>query len=183
MLQFAYLAQCRCDPAQTTAYYTALSCIVDTLGNANECPPELETFVVSESSRGRFSTRDFIQATQTLGFGADNDLRVDFGDDVEPEFVEWAWRDAIKRSWYDPNGSAKRRDLNDAFKIVAEAMGNKELWKQWDEENTYGVDPGKAYSTLEVPENVDEDMLITVYGMRVYFFLLFPKNLDSDEPP
>jgi len=167
LLQFAYLAQCRCDPAQTMQYFTALTSIVASLARENECPPELETFLVSETSRGRFTTRDFIEATQRLGFGSDNDLRVDFEDDVEPEFIERAWRDAIRRSWYDPNGSSRRRDLNDAFRVVAEAMGNRELWKAWDEENTFGMNPEKAYSTLEVPENVDEDMLITVYGMRV----------------
>ena len=151
-------------------YFTALSTIVANLSLVNECPTELETFVVAESSRGRFTTSDFMQATRTLGFGADNKLRVDFEDDVEPDFIVRAWRDAIRRSWDEPDGNTQRREVSDAFRIVAEARGSRELWDMWNEENTYGMTPERAYSTLEVPQGVDEEMLITVYGMRVRSF-------------
>ena len=82
-----------------------------------------------------------------------------------------AWKDSLRRSWRDPNGAAKRRDLNDAFKIVAESLHSREMVRLWDEENTRGLSPEKAYSILEVPMDVDEEMLITIYNMRVRFLL------------
>ena len=37
----------------------------------------------------------------------------------------------------------------------------------WDKEKGSAMSPESAYSTLEVPKEVDESMLITIYSMRV----------------
>lgn len=37
----------------------------------------------------------------------------------------------------------------------------------WDKEKGSVMSPESAYSTLEVPMEVDEEMLITIYSLRV----------------
>ncbi|OCB86190.1 cysteine proteinase [Sanghuangporus baumii] len=167
LLHFAYLAQCRCDPQDTPGYFQALSNIVDSLRAVLQCPSSLETLLVAEKSRGRFTFADVQTAIRTLGFGTDNDLRVDYDEDVDDHFLLSAWRDALRRSWRDPDGASKRRDLNEAFRILAENRRSADLIKAFEEEQLHGMTPEKAYDTLEVPMGVDEEMLITVYNMRV----------------
>lgn len=180
LLQFAYLAQCRCDPEHTIDYFSQYKEIVSALRSVGDCPPELEDLLVEEQSRGRFSKTDLDDAIKTLGFGADNELKLEFEDDLDDNFIARAWKDSLRRSWRDPNGPVKRRELNDAFRIVAEARRSRELWKMWDDENTRGMSPEKAYSTLEVPMEVDEEMLITVYGMRVcYMYRIISLSLSN----
>jgi ubiquitin carboxyl-terminal hydrolase 25 len=171
LLQFAYLAQCRCDPINTPEYFEAFNNIVDMLRNVNECPNSLETLIGSERSRGRFTTQDVQTAIHLLGFGSDNDLRVDYDDDVDENFIKCAWRDALKRSWKEVESASRRRDLNEAFRIVAENRRSVALIKEYEEEQANGMTPDKAYNTLEIPMGVEEDMLITVYNMRVSFHL------------
>lgn len=167
LLHFAYLAQCRCDPQSTPEYFQALSNIIDSLRAVLQCPSSLETLLVAEKSRGRFTSADVQNAIRTLGFGANNDLRVDYDEDVDDNFLLSAWRDALRRSWRDPDGASRRRDLNDAFRILAENRRSAELIKAFEDEQLHGMTPEKAYDTLEVPMGVDEEMLITVYNMRV----------------
>lgn len=172
-MQFAYLAQCRCDPKNTPQYFQRLTNIVNTLRNAGTYPSDLDTLVASEHSRGRFTMTEFDDAKALLGFGSDNWLRLDYDEDVEDEFIRRAWRDAIRRSWNESDGSTKRRELNDAIKILAEGRNSLELAKAWNDEVTNGMTPDRAYSTLGVPEGVDEEMLITVYNMRVRLICMF----------
>ncbi|EJD03499.1 cysteine proteinase [Fomitiporia mediterranea MF3/22] len=167
LLHFAYLAQCRCDPQNTPEYFQALSNVVDALRSVMQSPSSLETLLASERSRGRFTVSDVQTAIRTLGFGADNDLRVDYDEDVDEHFLQSAWRDAVRRSWREHDGASRRRDLNEAFRILAESRRSLELVKAFEDDQINGMTPDKAYSTLEVPMGVDEEMLITVYNMRV----------------
>ena len=128
---------------------------------------ELENLIVTERSRGRFAAEDFNIAVRMLGFGSDNCLKVDYDEDVDDEFLQRAWKDVIRRSWNDPNHATIRRDMNDAFRIIAEWRHSSQLMKALNDELTNGMTPEKAYNTLEVPIGVDEEMLITVYNMRV----------------
>jgi ubiquitin carboxyl-terminal hydrolase 25/28 len=130
-------------------------------------PNDIRELVVTERSRSRFTYDDLQTAARVLGFGIDNDLKVDFEDDVPGEFIERAWRDALRRSWQDVDSAARRRNLMEAFRIIAEARGSREMYNQWKNENDNGMTPEKAYQTLEVPQTVDDDMLITIYNMRV----------------
>ncbi|TFK26680.1 ubiquitin C-terminal hydrolase Ubp2 [Coprinopsis marcescibilis] len=167
LLAFAYLAQCRCDPAGTPRYFTYLSDIVNTLQNAGGCPPQLQELMAMESSRNRFTVYEIQTAAQNLGFGHDGFLRVEYDEDVEEEFVENAWRDAIKRSWKDPlNGSEIQRTANEALRILAEARGSVKLRQLW-ETGKNSMSPDRAYDTLEIPKEVDDGMLITVFNMRI----------------
>ena len=95
--------------------------------------------------------------------------------DVDDEFVAQAWRSARQRAWQVPSEATRRRaELNDALKIVAETRESTKLLKVWEDEKGSGMSPEMAYSTLDVPRDVDETMLLTVYSMRVcsnYFCL------------
>ena len=166
---FAYLAQCRCDPANTMVYFTHLVKIVDSLINwrAGE-PDQQQAFIVQEKERYRFTLKEHDEYARQLGFGRNNDLGVELDSDVDDEFIARAWRSARQRAWMNPGDASQRRAaLNDALKVVAEQRGSAALMKVWMEEKGSGMSPETAYQTLDVPRDVDETMLLTVYSMRV----------------
>lgn len=142
-------------------------------------PQDLESLIVTERSRGRFNEEDVQKAIWVLGFGSDNSLKVDYDEDVDDNFLRHAWKDAVRRSWNEPDASSRRRDLNEAIRVVAEWKRSTELMKAWDMEVTNAMTPDKAYDTLEVPLSVDEEMLIAVYTMRVSSMSLICKCLIS----
>lgn len=142
-------------------------------------PQDLESLIVTERSRGRFNEEDVQKAIWVLGFGSDNSLKVDYDEDVDDNFLRHAWKDAVRRSWNEPDASSRRRDLNEATRVVAEWKRSTELMKAWDMEVTNAMTPDKAYDTLEVPLSVDEEMLIAVYTMRVSSMSLICKCLIS----
>lgn len=121
-----------------------------------------------EQSRDRFTLEDIDTAAKTLGFGVDNVLGVDYDEEIPDDFVENAWRDSVKRSWRDPeHGSDAHRLTNEAFRILAEVRGSIKLRKSWEAGKNKYMNPERAYNTLEIPKDVDDYMLITVYNMRV----------------
>jgi ubiquitin carboxyl-terminal hydrolase 25/28 len=150
-------------------YFTALVNIVQTMQTMNEDTPiDLQNLILEERTRGRFTRDDFMNAVGTLGFGHDGPLRVDFDESVEEEFIINAWRDGIRRSWKnETNGSAIRRDFNDALKIIADVRGSPEMHRVWEHEKGSIMTVDTAYSTLGVTKEMDENTLITVFDMRV----------------
>lgn len=107
-------------------------------------------------------------AATTLGFGTGNILDVEYGEDIEDQFVVNAWKEGVKRSWRDPeHGSETYRLVNEAFRILAETRGSIKLRKIFENNKNKYMTPDRAYDTLEVPKDVDDPMLITVYNMRV----------------
>lgn len=168
LLIFAYYAQCRCDPGGTINYFTHLSMIVQKLQNHGNCPTSLLEVLATERSRDRFTSDDLARAVAILGFGAEGPLRVDYDDEIPENFIENAWKDCLKRSWRDPeHGPEMLRDANEALRILAEAKGSENLRKVWEAGKERVMNPGKAYDTLEVPKDVDDAMLITVFTMRI----------------
>ncbi|KAF9486321.1 cysteine proteinase [Pholiota conissans] len=168
LLAFAYLAQCRCDPARTPQYFTYLTHIVRQLEEYGSCPSELQELVALEQSRDRFTLDEVDTAATILGFGADNSLHVEYDEDIPDEFIESAWKDCIKRSWRDSeHGSETQRHANDAFRILAEMRNSVTLRRSWEIGKNYYMNPERAYSTLEIPKDVDDYMLITVYNLRL----------------
>ena len=150
-------------------YFSALVHIVQTMQVMNEdTPMDLQNLILEERTRNRFTRDDFLKAVSTLGFGHDGPLRLDFDESVEEEFIISAWRDGIRRSWKDEtNGSATRRELNDAFKVVADVRGSAEMQRFWEREKGSIMTVDTAYSTLGVSKEMDENTLITVFDMRV----------------
>ncbi|EEB89591.1 hypothetical protein MPER_12291 [Moniliophthora perniciosa FA553] len=167
-LSFAYLAQCRCDPARTMEYFTAFSTIVKIMEQVASCPTELQELMMMEQSRQRFTVEELQSAAETLGFGPNGALRVDYDNEIEDEFIENAWKECIKRSWTEADPRALQRAANDALRIVAEAKGSVGLKTLYDKgNNSLMLTPERAYDVLEVPRDIDETMLITIFGMRV----------------
>ncbi|KAH9486398.1 putative ubiquitin carboxyl-terminal hydrolase 2 [Psilocybe cubensis] len=169
MLIFAYLAQCRCDPGGTSKYFSYLTAIVKQLEEYGGCPAQVQELVVMEQSRERFTLDDVANAATTLGFGSENVLGVEYDqDDIPDEFVENAWKDCVKRSWRDhEHGSETQRHSNEALRILAESRGSITLRKAWEVGKNKYMNPDRAYDTLEIPKDVDDHMLITVYNMRL----------------
>ena len=136
-------------------------------------PTELQTLVFEERARSRFTPEDLANAAQVLGFGREGEVGVELDAEVDDEFVVKAWRSARQRAWQQPMDAGRRRaELNDALKIVAESRGSQALLKVWREEKGSGMSPETAYSALDVPRDVDEAMLMTVFLMRVRVFSL-----------
>lgn len=135
---------------------------------SGEPSPLLQDLLISESTRERFTTEELENAAAVLGFGMNYDLGVELDNDVEDDFVESAWKEAIKKSWKDPdNGADLQRKANEALRIIAEAQGRHKLRQVWQAKKLSLMSPDRAYKVLEVPENVDENMLITVFALRV----------------
>ncbi|KAJ8084920.1 ubiquitin-specific protease ubp2 [Marasmius tenuissimus] len=168
LLIFAYLSQCRCDPAQTMDYFTALCNIVKAMEQMASCPSALQDLLIMEQSRGRYTFEEFQQAIAILGFGPDGPLRVDFDSDIEEEFIENAWKECVKRSWLDPRGGELQKNANEALRVIAESRGSVRLRELYEKgKNSLMMTPDRAYDVLEVPKDVDESMLITVFTMRL----------------
>ncbi|KAH7886262.1 hypothetical protein F5I97DRAFT_2027572 [Phlebopus sp. FC_14] len=169
LLAFAYMAQCRCDPAQTPSYFTQFYGIVQAIQELGEIPPQdLQNIVLEERSRGRFTEDDLKDAIKVLGFGKDGSVGVELDSDVDDDYVAEAWRDCVRRAWRDPkNGSELQRSATDSFKIIAESRGSLKLRKLWEDSSKDVIDPNRAYAILEVPAETDESMLMTVFMMRM----------------
>lgn len=150
------------------AYFTHFSNIVRNLQNVGQCPTQLQDIFVMEQSRDRFTTEEFARAVEVLGFGYEGTLRIDYDEEVPEDFLEGAWRECVKKSWRDPEHSAEmQRQANEAFRIVAEARGSVRLRKIWEMGKDKLMNPARAYDTLEVPNDVEDTMLITIFSMRV----------------
>ncbi|KAG1886129.1 hypothetical protein F4604DRAFT_1724815 [Suillus subluteus] len=169
ILIFAYLAQCRCDPANTILYFTHFYAIIAAIQSLGGVPSqELQTLVFEERSRGRFTEEDLQNAAAVLGFGKDGALRLELEDDIEDDFLAEAWRTAIRNAWRDAKDCTQlQRDANDAFRIIAQSRGSKKLMKLFSESSKNQMDPSRAYSVLEVSADVDDELVLTVFVMRV----------------
>ncbi|KAI0066711.1 cysteine proteinase [Artomyces pyxidatus] len=171
LMTFAYLAQCRCDPAHTIDYFTAFYDIFELMSRKGDIPPtELQSIILEERTRNRFTHENLQDAVKLLGFGKDGPLRLELdevgNDQSGTEFIENAWKDAVRRAWRDPDAS-KLMEVNDAFRMIAEARENPLLHRIWELAKDGGMTPERAYNTLDIPKEIDDALLITIYSMRV----------------
>lgn len=164
-------------------YFSSIRSLAQALEVLGQDCTMLVQLLESEQERGRFSYDDINAAAATLGFGADGPLGVEYGSesDVPDEFIENAWKECVKRSWHDYlDGTKLQTEATKALKIIADARGSRTLQRVWEHGKRGVMSPDKAYDTLEVPKDVDEEMLITVFSMRAsYLFLLLNGLLTS----
>jgi ubiquitin carboxyl-terminal hydrolase 25/28 len=167
LLTFAYLAQCRCDPAGTVDYLAALEHIVQAMQVMNEDTlADLQTLVLEE--RMRFMRDDFLKAVGGLDFGPNCPLGVDFDESVEAEFIINAWRDGVRRSWdNEMNSLVTRREPNNALRVTADVSGDKETRRVWGCKRGSIMTVGTVYSTPGVSRDVDESTIITAPDIQV----------------
>jgi ubiquitin carboxyl-terminal hydrolase 25 len=133
-----------------------------------DTPPELQTVVIDERSRYRYTHQDLEAAVKGLGFGNDGTLSIEFDDEISDDFIANAWRDKVRRAWRNPkDGGAIQREANDALRILADARGSVKLRQLWEESRGRTMNPDRAYTTLEIPTEVDDAMVITVFLLRV----------------
>lgn len=169
LIEFAYLAQCRCDPIHTLQYFTHLSDAISEMQNFQTCPQPLEELFAMERSRGRITQRDVDDSVVILGFGSENLLRVEYSEnDIDDQFIENAWKTRVKESFRMTTGASEfQRNATDALKVLAEKRGSAYLRKCWEASKDSLMTPDRAYQTLEVPQEVDDSMLITVFNLRL----------------
>lgn len=149
-------------------YFSHLTAIVRALETSGEPSPLLQNLLISENMRDRFTREDIDNAAAILGFGVTGDLGVELENDVEDEFIENAWKEVVKKSWKDAEyGNDLQRKANDALRVIAEAKGRYNLRQIWQTKKNRMMSPDGAYKLLEVPGNVDDNMLITVFSIRV----------------
>lgn len=112
-----------------------------------------------------------------LGFGENGPLRIEFDEnDVDGQFL----MNAYVTSWnsinanFGPGRPEERdvamRDLRDAVLITAQSTGREDLVGFVQEElRKRGKDPAQAYVTLGANHEMDDDLILVIFGMRVKF--------------
>ena len=171
LLGFAYLAQCRCDPAGTPRYFTYLTTIFKILREHDLCPPLLQHLVALERCRGRFTFDEVFVAATTLGFGSGSNSPSP-SNGFSAEFVENAWYECIKRSWQDQTyGTETRRCSNEALRILAEYWNNVRLRTTYESKQSIDMSPENAYNTLEVLNGVDDSGIIEACEVKASFLV------------
>jgi ubiquitin carboxyl-terminal hydrolase 25 len=127
----------------------------------------LQDLLATELSRGRWTTDRLVSASETLGFGKDGPLKLEWNQEIDDEFAINAWRDAVKRTWSDTmDGSGSRRELKEALKVLGQERGSKTILDALQDQNA-DMDPDQARRVLEVPADITDEMLIITYQLRV----------------
>ncbi|CAE6409402.1 unnamed protein product [Rhizoctonia solani] len=164
VVETAYNAQLRCDPLDTPIYFDA----IQTLSRQSQYPnvSAIESLVVVESSKGRWSTTELQAAAEKLGFGVDNIIGADYiVDEVSDDYLLSAFQAARKMA---TNDAAKRSEIERSLRILAESRASETLIKRYEEVMAPNyMDIDEAYRVLEVSRDVDDDTLVVVYQVRI----------------
>jgi ubiquitin carboxyl-terminal hydrolase 25 len=171
LLEFAYQEQLRCGPVFAPDY-------LDTLTKISELPglpdsDHLFNLVQIERSKGFWSSTDLHKGARLLGFGEDGAMRIPFDSDVDENFLinafQNAWRDADSTYRHDSERrDAHRQELKEALKMACQFSGNPELVARYEQEvRIRTMDPSRAYGVFGATGDIDDEMLLVVYSMRV----------------
>jgi ubiquitin carboxyl-terminal hydrolase 25 len=154
---------------------------------------ELGDLIILERSKDRWIPSQYEEALRVLQFGPGSPLLINIFEADVP-FFENAYKTLLRQTWRPPGsgygygvgegldgiswnvdlkmrmGPDERRQLlKESVRIVAEGTGREEFYAVYKRicEPWAGMDPEKAYTTLAVPNDVTDDMLLTVHGLRV----------------
>ncbi|KAJ3805779.1 hypothetical protein F5876DRAFT_51258 [Lentinula aff. lateritia] len=183
LLCFAYLAQIRCDPAHTPTYFGALQVIMNALVQLSSMPEYGSVFINTTNEDNNNVDNPDDERDRLIWETDDHYTSEELVTLIPDDFIVNAWRECFKRDsnstpggdiemeLYEGENSGKgRNNYTEALRIVAESRGSIELMDMW-----HKVQRGSgklltiegAYAALEVPADIDDAMLITVYQMRI----------------
>lgn len=133
----------------------------------------LHNFISMERSKGLWSESDLQDGVKLLGFGENGHMRIPFDADVDAAFLMNAFGHAWKNvdTIFGSNIDARdghRRDLKAALQMACQYSGNPELVKRYEQEiRIRTMDPITAYTTIGATRDMDDEMLMVIYPMRV----------------
>ncbi|CAE6436195.1 unnamed protein product [Rhizoctonia solani] len=164
IVESAYHAQLRCDPAETPIYYDA----IQTLSQQSQFPnvSAIHSIVGMEASKGRWSTTELQDAAGKLGFGMENIIGSEYiPEESDDDYIFAAFQAARKLASSD---AAKRSEVERSLRILAESRASETLIKRYEEVVAPNyMDTDEAYKVLEVSRDVDDDTLVVVYQVRI----------------
>lgn len=164
VVETAYRYQLRCDPPQTPSYYEAICA----LSQQSQFPnvSAIKTLVVTEQSKGRWTSEDLLKAAGELGFGAENIIQTEYiPEETSDEYILAAFNAALGLASVD---AVKRASVKTSLRILAESRASELLMKRYEQVTASNyMDIDEAYKVLEVSKEVDEDTLVVVYQVRV----------------
>jgi ubiquitin carboxyl-terminal hydrolase 25/28 len=180
--------QARCDITHLPIHFDELISLVDNiLPQLKREEPlvneDLRELIVMERSRDRWTPKEYNDALDTLQLGEDSPLLLGIFE-TDATFLENAYKQLLYETWRPPTAAPsswseqvkmkmepgeRRQVLKNAVRIAAEGTGREEFYQVWKKisEPWSSMDPEKAYTTLGVPKDTTEDMLLTVYNLRV----------------
>lgn len=180
--------QARCDITHLPLHFDELVNLVDNiLPQLKRDEPlvneDLRDLVVMERSKDRWTPGEYEDALKLLQFGDDSPLLLDIFE-ADAAFLENAYKTLLYETWRPSTSipltwnddvkmkmepTERRQILKSAVRIAAEGTGREEFYQVWKRisEPWSSMDPEKAYSTLGIPNDTSEEMLLTVYNLRV----------------
>ncbi|KAG8798077.1 ubiquitin-specific protease ubp2, partial [Serendipita sp. 399] len=104
--------------------------------------------------------------------------------EIDAAFLEQAYKSQLNETWRPSipgidgwntdlkmqlEPEERRQQLKEALRVAAEGIGKESFYNVWKKvkEPWASMDPEKAYATLQVPNDTTEEMLLTVYHLRV----------------
>lgn len=122
--------------------------------------------MVTEQSKGRWTSEDLLKAAGELGFGTENIIGTEYiPEETNDEYILVAFNSALGSASVD---AAKRANAKNSLRILAESRASEVLMKRYEQVNAPNyMDIDEAYKVLEVSKEVDEDTLVVVYQVRV----------------
>lgn len=167
--KFAYKQALRCDPIAAPTYLQALEHIAENSGLDHA---SLMTFLLTEKSKGYWVKSDRDKALKMLGFGDDGPLRIEFDEsDVDGSFLMNAYITAcntVNTTAQLDERDAELRGLKDAVLIAAQSTGKEDLVDYVEKELQKRMrDPAQAYATLGAAREMDDEILLAVFSLRV----------------
>jgi ubiquitin carboxyl-terminal hydrolase 25 len=185
-VEYAYKHQVKCNPSDTVSYFTFLNSIrqwAHEIGHPSY--DSLQITFSSEQSKGLWTSDDLRIHAETLGL---LDQNGHIPGDLTGDQIREAWRSKVKlvndqlkalnipvttgtyvHSPKKEDLEREARALKEAYRVVAESTGDEAVIRTYkDTMKLYsGMDVVEAYNTMDAPETVDDDMLVTLYNIRV----------------
>jgi ubiquitin carboxyl-terminal hydrolase 25/28 len=157
---------------------------------------DLRELFIIERSKGRWVPSEYDEALNVLQLDEGSPLLLDIYE-ADAGFLESAYKQQLLETWkptivvsndwsedvkrgMEPN--ERRQQLREAVRIAAEGTGREELFQVFKKisEAWSTMDPDRAYAALSVPKDTTDDMLLTVFSLRVNLWLVLGLLLNRN---